>query len=748
MSRLGKITRRTFLIGSATIAGGVAFGYYMYRRPHENPLLDDLAEGEAALTPYVKIDAEGVTLITPRTDLGQGAYSVQAALIAEELDIGLDQVRVDPGPPAPAYYNTALAAESVPVRSTNDGAMANTVRGVADAVMKFAGVHVTGGSSTVPDSYEKLRYAGAVARETLKRAASERTGLPVSRLKTEQGAVVLPDGSRLSYVELAAQAAQVEPVTDVELRPPNLWRMIGQPMQRHDIVAKSTGTAVYGIDLAVEGMVHATIKLNPRQGGSLQDYDATEALAMRGVQQVIPVTGGVGVIADNTWRAFKAAEAIRFDWGPAPYPNDMDEHWAALSNAFNEDQIDARRRDEGNVVEALDRASEVVEAEYRAPYLAHAPLEPINAIVRVNPDRVDVWTGTQIPRFVQANVAKIVGVDSEQVHIHNQMVGGSFGHRLEDEVVKRAAELAKALPGTPVKLVYSREEDMRHDFPRQIAMARGRGSVRDGRVEAYDLGVAMPSVTASQLSRQGLNVPGPDLQIIAGAWDQPFSIPHYRMTGYRADGLAPISSWRSVGASSNGFFHDCFLDELIHAAGADPMEERIRLCWHEPSRQVLETVKAMSGWTGPRISENRGRGVAFCLSFGVACAEVVEVTQTDRGIRIDTVYVAAEVGRVLDPINFENQVQGGVIWGLGHAMNCEITYADGQAEQTNYHAYPGLRLYQTPDIVVQGLENGDKVLGVGEPPVPPAGAALANAIFALTGQRIREMPLNKHIRFV
>ena len=322
------------------------------------------------------------------------------------------------------------------------------------------------------------------------------------------------------------------------------------------------------------------------------------------------------------------------------------------------------------------------------------------------------------------------------------------GHRLEDEVVKQATEIASQMKGTPVKLTYSREEDMIHDFVRPISMGRMRGAVANGQVDTYDLSIAMPSVVESQMARQGFSVPGPDTQIVAGAWEQPFAIPNYRVTGYRAPPLAPISSWRSVGASSNAFFHDGFLDELIHAAGADPMLERIRLCWHTPSRKVLEAVREMSGWDGPDMGPNRGRGVAFCMSFGVPVAEVIEVTNTDDGIRIDKVYVAADVGRVVDPVNFENLVKGGVIWGLGHAMNCEITYSDGIADQDNYYDFEGMRLYQCPEIEVRGLENATKIRGIGEPPVPPAAPALANAIFAATGTRIREMPFNKFVDFV
>ncbi|WP_299210746.1 molybdopterin cofactor-binding domain-containing protein [uncultured Tateyamaria sp.] len=745
MGRIGKIARRTFLVGSAAVVGGVAFGYYAYKRPVSNPLLNDLAEGEAALTPYVKIDSTGITLITPRADSGQGAYHVQAALIAEELDVELDQVSVDPGMPDPAYYNTALSAEAAPFRSTDDGFAADTTRGIMDAMMKFMGMQITGGSTTVPDSFEKLRLAGAVARETLKAAAAEQTGANVADLKTEKGAVILPGGGTLAYTELAATAATMDPVNDVALRDPSTWRLVGKEMERVDILAKSTGTQAYGIDFEMDGMVHASVRTSPRRG-MMNGFDAEAAREMRGVIDVVQVTDGVAVVADNTWRAIQAVNAIDVDWGPAPYPAEQAEHWQTLSDSFTSDHQDSRFRDDGDVDAALEGA-EVVEAEYRAPYLAHAPLEPISAVVQVTDDRADVWTGTQIPRFVQTNVAKLTGLDADQVFVHVLMMGGSFGHRLEDRVVREATEIAMQMKGTPVKLTYSREEDTVQNDTRQIAMARGRGVVKDGKVEAYDLGIAMPSVVASQMGRQGLPVPGPDLQIVAGAWEQPMQIPNYRVTGYRAPELAPVSSWRSVGASTNGFFHDVFLDELIHAAGADPMEERMRLCWHDPSRKTLEAVAEMSNW-GNDLGPNKGRGVAFCMSFGVPTAEVVEVTNMDGAIKIDKVWVAAEVGRVIDPINFENMVQGGIVWALGHAMNSEITIADGMAEQRNYYDFEGMRLSQSPEIFVRGLENGDTVRGMGEPMVPPAAAALSNAIFAATVQRVREMPMNKHIDFV
>ncbi len=749
MGRLKTIARRSFLVGSAAIVGGVAFGIYTVRKPHENPLT--AGPDDAVLTPYVKITSDGITLITPRADSGQGAYHVQAALIAEELDVDLDQIKADPGPPSPAYWNTALATEAAEFIMPAAGVMQDIAEGALNSVFKVTGLQITGGSTTVSDQFEKLRLAGASARETIKALVSEQTGVEVAALQTTAGNVILPDGQKIAFTSLAGDLAGRAVVQDVPLRDPSAWRYIGKPMQRIDMLAKSTGTQGYGIDATVDGMVHATVLMNPAQGAGLRDYDATDALAMRGVQAVVPITGGLGIVADNTWRAFRAAQAIDVTWEEPSFPPNQADHWAALDAAFASDAQDSRKRNDGDVESALGDG-DILSAEYRAPYLAHAPLEPVNAIVRVDEDRAEVWTGTQIPRFVQANVSRITGIPAENITVHVLVMGGSFGHRLEDEVVKQATEIAMQMKGTPVKLTLSREEDMIHDFPRQIAMARMQGRVANGQVEAFDLGIAMPSVTASQLSRQYQPAPpGPDSQIVAGAWEQPFAIPHQRVTGYRAQPLAPISSWSSVGASSNGFFYNAALDELIGAAGVDPLEERLRLCSDPLARHALEAVAEMSDWSGVggvATGSKTGRGVALTKSFGVHCAQVIEVTDTDNGIRIDNVWVAAEVGRVVDPVNFENLVQGGVIYALGHAMNSEITYADGGAEQSNFDLNPGMRMHQAPKIMVRGLENGDRVLGIGEPPVPPAAPALAGAIWAVTGTRLREMPFNKSVTFV
>ena len=619
MGRVKTIARRSFLIGSAAIAGGVAFGTYLYKREGTNPLLADLEPGQAAITPYVIIDANGVTLITPRADVGQGAWSMQAYLIAEELDIDPATATLSPGPASAIYYNGVVGAEAMPIAATSDSLLARTGRGAADVMGKLMGLHITGGSTTVPDMYDRLRMAGAVARETLIKAAMNQTGLPRDQLSTENGCIVLPDGLKLEYIDLAAAAAEIEPVQDVTLRDPAEWRYLGKPFKRTDMVAKSTGTQKYGIDMQMEGMVIATTRTNPAIGGGLIGFDAETARTMRGVQAVLPITGGIAVVADNTWRAFQAAQAVECDWGPSPYIGNSADQFAAVAASFEDDMQDSRFKDEGDVAEALEGA-EIIRAEYRIPYLAHAPLEPMSVVVRLTDARLYIWTGTQIPRFVQANMAKLTGLDADNIHVHVLMSGGSFGRRLEDDYIHHAVEIAMQLPDTPIKMVWQREEDFTHDFPRPLAMARAKGSTRDGEVDAFDLSIAAPSVAESSLARLGQPAIGPDVAIVAGAWDQPFNIPNYRVTGYRTPAMVPISSWRSVGASGNGFLHESFVDELCHAAGADPLAERLRLCWHDPSRKVLEAVGEMSDW-GSDLGPNRGRGLAFTLAFAPELGE-------------------------------------------------------------------------------------------------------------------------------
>lgn len=745
MGRLKTITRRTFVIGSVAVAGGVAIGYWKYKTPYDNPLLAELEKGAAALTPYVQIDQEGITIIAPRAEMGQGVHTTLAALVAEELDVSLDDVQVEHGPASKAYYNAAVLEEGVPFAQTDYSRMAENVRALTKVPAKFLGLQVTGGSSSIPDGFVKMRTAGAAARHILLQAAADRLNADLATLETDNGAVVAADGTRIPYTELAVAAATIDPPRDPELKPETQWKLLGKSLPRVDLVAKSTGTAEYAIDVRLPGMLFATIKKNPRLGGRMIGYDATKAESMPGVKKIIAFSDGVAVVATNSWYAIKAANSITFDWGDAPYPATTEEMMEKILASFSDDFEDSQFRDDGDVEKALIEA-DVVETEYRVPFLAHATMEPMNATAQLTGGRLDVWAGNQLPTQVTKEGVAITGLDEENVHVHTPFMGGGFGRRAEMDFIKQAIEVAKAMEGTPVKLTWTREEDMTHDQYRPAAVARFRGAVVDGLPSAFDLKLATLSVIASQMGRIGIPAAGPDISIVQSAWDQPYSIPNYRVTGYRTPAMIPVTSWRSVGASQNGFFHESIVDELAQAARRDPLEMRLELMTHEPSRNVLEAVAEMSGWGNP-LPDGHGRGVAFVLSFGVPVAEVIEVADTAKGIKIVNAWAAVDVGTALDPRNIEAQVQSGINFGLAAAIMGEITVDDGKVRQSNFHNYDSIRINQAPPIVVKVLENGDKIRGIGEPGLPPAAPALANAIFAATGQRIRELPLNKHIKF-
>jgi isoquinoline 1-oxidoreductase subunit beta len=743
MTKLGTIARRSFLIGSAAIAGGVAFGWYAYRKPYANPLVAD--EGAAALTPYVMIDASGVTIITPRAEMGQGVHTTLATLVAEEMDLPMDQVKVHHGPASHAYYNGALLEEGVPFLPTDQSWLAETTRRATHIPTKFLGFQATGGSSSTPDAYDKMRQAGAMARAVLVKAAAAQLGVSETDLKTEGGAVVAPDGKRLSYIELATAAAAIDLPDDVPLKARSDWTQLGKSQLRTDMIAKVTGTAQYAGDIRLPGQLFATVRTNPGLGAAMISYDATAALAMPGVKHVVEVDGGVAVVATSTWAAFQAADAITFEWAPAPYLANSADQLAQLAATFAPDFQDSQSRDDGDTDTAL-KTGTAFSAEYSVPYLAHANMEPLTALAHVNDDYADLWAGTQIPTQARTEAASITGLPPEKIEVYTTLMGEGFGRRLEMDFIRQALQIATKLRGTPILLNWTREEDMTHDAYRPMAMARVNATVQDGLVHALNLQVACAAVIASQAGRLGYSLPGPDATIVQGAKDQPYTFPNYRVTGYRVPAVVPVGSWRSVGSSQNAFFHDSAIDELAILAGVDPVEFRLRQIAHAPSRKVIEAVAAASNWGGP-LPAARARGIAFALSFGVPVAEVIEVEQTEAGIKLANIWAAVDVGVALDPRIIESQVQSAIIFGLSAAIRGEITFSEGMVEQTSFPDYEPLRLYQCPPINVSILENGDRIRGIGEPGTPPAAPALANAIFALTGQRIRSLPLSREIAF-
>ncbi len=738
MASIGKILRRTFLIGSAAVVGGVAFGAYYVTRPAANPLKP--GEGETALSPFILIDQQGVTLFAPRAEMGQGVMTTWAALIAEELDVELDDIRVLHGPAAAAYYNSALIGEGLPNKGYDISDFQHNLGQALGVIGKVVSLQVTGGSTSMRDGFERMREAGATARETLKQAAADRLGVDHAQLKTESGAVIAPDGTHIPYTELAEAAGQIDP-PNIELRDPSKWRMLGRNLPRVDVVGKSTGTAEFGIDVRPEGLKFASCRMNPKLGGAMNGFDASAAESMPGVEKVVDLGNGVAVIANNTWLAIQAVEAIDVDWADAPYPPETDQIFAQIAKAFD-DAPNTTLRDDGDVDTLPEGATEIT-AEYQVPYLAHSTMEPMNATALFTGTKLDLWCGNQAPTFVQRKAAATANLVRDAVEVHTTYMGGGFGRRGELDFAEIATKVALAMPGVPVQTTWSREEDTRHDYYRPGAIARMRGAVKDGTAVLIDGKVATQS-SSHQVVGRYMDLPGggPDKVIVEGLFNQPYAVPNYRISGHVADLSLPVGFWRSVGNSHNGFFHETFMDEMAHAAGRDPLDFRLELAKseHAPSAGVLQAVKEMSGWTG-KTPDGIGRGVAMTYSFGTPVAQVIEVVDEDGAIRIAKAWIACDVGLALDPGTVEAQMFGGMIYGLSAAVMGEITFADGEVEQYNFPDYDALRMHNTPDTEVQVLETNQHLGGVGEPGTPPAMPALGNALFDLTGERARTLPL-------
>lgn len=739
MASIGKIARRTFLIGSAAIVGGVAFGAYYVSRPAPNPLKP--TEGEAALNPFVLIDQQGVTLFAPRAEMGQGVKTTWAALIAEELDVELDQVRVLHGPAAAAYYNSAMIGEVLPGKGYDRSNFMHSVAETLGVVGKVIGMQVTGGSTSMVDGFERMRAAGASARETLKEAAAQQLGVARQTLKTADGKVIAPDGTEIAYGDLAVAAASLDPIK-ADVRPSTEWRLLGKSQPRVDMVGKSTGTAEFGIDVRLDGMKFASVRMSPRSSG-MKSFDASAAKQMQGVEKVIDLGTGVAVVANNTWIAMQALDSLEIEWEDAPYPPETDQIFAKVASAFDAD-ANSTMRDDGDV-ETIPAGATEINAEYRVPYLAHATMEPMNATALYSGTQLDIWCGNQAPIFVQRHCAEAVELEPEAVDVHTTYLGGGFGRRGEVDFSVLAARVAKEMPNVPVQVTWSREEDMQHDFYRPGAIGRFKGAVQDGKAVLLDGGIAAQSCTQQAMGRwMGAPAAGPDKTTVDGAFNAPYAIPNFRIRGYLAELAVPVGFWRSVGASVNGFLLDSFVDEMAHAAGRDPLDFRLELAKAEwgPAATCLETVREMSGWTG-KTPDGVGRGVGFTYSFGTPVAQVIEVVDEDGTIRINKAWIACDVGIALDRSIIEAQMVGGMNYGLSAACFGEITFAGGEVEQMNFPDYDAIRMHTAPVTEVAVLENKHHISGAGEPGTPPSMPALGNALFDLTGTRARDLPFSK-----
>ncbi len=758
MANIAKIARRTFLLGAAAIVGGVAFGYYQYRKPVANPLEAGLAEGEATFNPYVKIAADNsITIIAPRAEMGQGIMTTLAALVAEELEVSLDQVKVEHGPASGAYYNEAVLAEGAPYAHFDDGTFPSGFRAVMGGIGKLLALQLTGGSTSTIDAFEKMRHAGALAREMLKAAAARELGVDAATLKVENATITDPaSGKGLTYGALAGKAAAMDAPASIALKDRKDWKLLGKSQPRVDMRAKVTGAPVFGIDVTLPDMVFATVKMNPRLGGRMTSYDPKAALAVPGVIKVIEIDSqfghGLAVIADNTWTAFKAADALEVVWGEAPYPADTAAIMARIDEALAAGGGSALREIGDPVTQFADAPRDrVVEAAYSVPFLSHATMEPMNATAQFKDGKLAVWSPNQSPTPTRYICASITGLDQDDVTIHTTMMGGGFGRRGEVDFSVYAALVAMQSDGKPVKVTWTREEDMTHDLYRPASSAAFKALLgADGIPVALDGAIAAPSIMRSLMRRNfpslGEGPLGPDKALTDGAFNQPYGIPHMSVRGIEVDLRVPTSFWRSVGNSHNAFFHECFMDEVAIAGGLDPVDLRLKLMADHPTAaKVVEKVAEMSAWG--TNTNGRAKGFAFCLSFGGWVAQVVEVADSPEGLRITNLWCAADVGIALDPDNIKAQVISGAIYGLSAAMNQRITFADGMVEQKNFYDHEGMRIWQTPQFQVEVLENAEHMGGVGEIGTPPAAPALANAIFALTKKRIRTLPLSAEVKF-
>ncbi|MGA7179824.1 MAG: molybdopterin cofactor-binding domain-containing protein [Thiobacillaceae bacterium] len=657
-------------------------------------LLDALPnDAGVALNEWIWVNHDNrITLMINHSEMGQGSLTGLAALFAEELDVGLDRVRTVFAPVDALYENGLWGGQ------------------------------FTGGSSSIRGEWTRFREAAAQARARLIAAAAQGWDVTAGECRTRQGAVEHPQtGRHLDYGELAKSAAQMKAPHTVSLKAVSEFRLIGHALPRLDIPAMLVGQARYGIDVSEHGMLVATVARCPVFGGRVGRFDASAALAIPQVRKVVPIGSGIAVVADDFWSALRGREALDINWTPGRN--------ASLSNAKIEKRLLTGLKGKGTPVRSrgdarrrLRRAAEVVEAVYQTPYLAHATIEPMNCVAHVQEDGCDIWVGTQDQGSTRARAAEITGLPEEQVRVHTQFLGGGFGRRLETDFVAEAVELSRKLSGA-VQVIWTRADDLQHDFYRPAHAIRLQACV-DKR--------GLPAAWLMRLAGPSLALDGTDL---------PYAIPHVREEHVEVTSPVPTGAWRSVGASNNAFAIECFVDELAHAAASDPVEYRLALLDDAPRhRAALELAASKAGWGEP-VPSGRGRGVAVYKSFGSVVAQVAEVSVAGGVLRVERVVCAIDCGIAVMPDAVHAQLEGAIAFGLSAALHEEIRIAYGRVQQGSLQDYPVLTLAEMPAVEVHIVPSARAPGGVGEPGVPVIAAAVANAVFAATGQRLRRLPL-------
>ncbi len=726
------ISRRRFLLSSAVIGGGVLIGYSATRPSRHRRANEELAgSGENFVTSFLKIDADNsVTVYVPHSEMGQGVHTSLSMMAADELDANWEHVKIEQAPATDLFANgdlvTGFAGEL--------GApsfLAPLISVSAMKVAELANLQTTGGSSSVRFTGEhSMRYAGAAARQLLIECAANRWQVPAEQCSTALSHVHhSASGRSFSYGELAADAALLEPTSEPMLKTRDQYTLMGKAISRNDIPAKVDGTAPYGIDANPEGMLYAAIRLAPVFGTKLVSVDAGDVLSRRGIKRIVELEDSVAVVADSYWRAKMALADVKSVFEESANDSVSSESIFAQFDASLASGDSDEDRELGDSDAAFESAADVIEANYRVPYLAHAPMEPMNCTVHLHEDgKAEVWTSTQDALGIKSRVASVLGVSADDTTFHHSYVGGGFGRRLPFtwNVIDHAALIAKEF-NVPVKTVLSREDDMQQDYYRPAVASNFRAAFdSSGLVRAWENRFTGPIQTP-------------------GASHIPYAIDNQSIRVVDGTTHVPIAAWRSVDHSQQTFFTESFIDEVAHRAGKNPYQFRMDLLKEHPRHQrVLQTAAEAAGY-GRDLPEGHALGIAVQESFGSVVAEIAEVSMdADNRPVVHKVTCAIDCGFAVNPDTAASQIESGIIFGLTAAMYGEIKIEGGSVANNNFPDYEMVRMATSPEIDVHILESDNTLGGFGEPATPPLAAAVTNAIYILTGERVRELPIKNH----
>lgn len=752
------LTRRNWLLGTVAATGALVVGWSLM--PVRQRLTGSQAlstgPGQNAFNGWVKIGLDSsVTVMMAKSEMGQGVHTGLAMLLAEELDADWARVRVEHSPIDTIYNNLSAVVDGLPFHPDDDSALKAAAQWLTAKLMREFGVMMTGGSSTIKDLWLPMREAGASARAMLIEAASRQWQLPATECTAALGRVTHLRGQSASFGELARAASQLPLPQVPKLKNPAQFTLIGLPRRRLEAASKLDGSAVFGMDVLPSGLLYASVSMCPTLGGRVAGFQGDAALKLPGVRQVLKLdayhgsTGGVAVVADTPYHASQALAQVRIDWEHGPNAT-LDSAAVMVQLAQTLDQQDGwAYYQHGDVNTALAAASKTITADYQVPYLAHTPMEPMNCTVQFRDGVATVWASTQVPGLARAAAARALGIASDKVTVQVQFLGGGFGRRLDVDFIGQAAAIAKEAGGAPVQTFWSREQDITHDFYRPACASHFVAGLN-----AQNALIAWKNTSASQaivpqMLKRLFRLPsaGPDKTAAEGAFDQAYEWPNARIAHEMVELGVPVGFWRSVGHSHQAFFKECFMDEVALAAGQDPVAFRAALLQNHPRHlKVLQQVAVMSDW-GQTFKPApgalpRARGVALHQSFGSVVAQVAEVSvDTSQKIRVHKVWCVIDCGFAVNPNLIRQQLESAIVFGLSTALYGEITIKNGQVQQSNFHDYPMLRMDECPVIESHIMTSTEPPEGVGEPGTPPIAPAVANAVFALTGKRLRALPL-------